>query len=43
MKFIPTNIPGVVLIEPVVHGDARGFFLETYHAERYSAGGIAGR
>ena len=42
MKFVPTHIPGVVLVEPVVHGDARGFFLETYHAELYRAGGIAG-
>ena len=42
MKFIQTNIEGVILIEPVVHGDARGFFLETYHAEHYRAGGING-
>ncbi len=42
MKFIATNIPGVILVEPVVHGDARGFFLETYHALHYRAGGIAG-
>ena len=42
MKFIQTNIPGVVLIEPVVHGDARGFFLESYHAEHYRASGIGG-
>ena len=32
---------GVVLIEPVVHRDERGFFLETYHAEKYREGGIA--
>jgi dTDP-4-dehydrorhamnose 3,5-epimerase len=31
----------VLLIEPDVHRDARGFFLETYHAERYHAHGIA--
>ena len=42
MKLIQTNIEGVILIEPVVHGDARGFFLETYHAEHYHAGGING-
>jgi dTDP-4-dehydrorhamnose 3,5-epimerase len=32
----------VLLIEPDVHGDGRGFFLETYHADRYKAHGIAG-
>ena len=33
-------LPGVLLVEPVVHGDARGFFLETWHAEKYRAGGL---
>jgi dTDP-4-dehydrorhamnose 3,5-epimerase len=36
-------IPEVVLIEPRVFGDARGFFLETWHEERFAAGGIAAR
>ena len=40
MKFIKNEIPGVVLIEPAVHHDGRGFFFETYHAERYREGGI---
>ena len=40
MKFIETNLPGVILVEPVVHGDERGFFLETYHEQRYREGGI---
>jgi dTDP-4-dehydrorhamnose 3,5-epimerase len=31
----------VVLVEPVVHRDARGFFLETYHRAKYAEGGIA--
>jgi dTDP-4-dehydrorhamnose 3,5-epimerase len=35
-----TEIPGVLLIEPVVHGDARGFFIETFNAERYGKAGI---
>lgn len=35
-----TDLPGVLLIEPAVHHDARGFFLETYHAERYREAGI---
>ena len=42
MQFRPTDLPGVVLIEPDVHRDARGYFLETYHAEKYRAGGIEG-
>ena len=33
MKFLPASIPGVVIVEPDVHEDSRGFFLETYHAE----------
>ncbi len=40
MKFIPTHIPEVILIEPQVHGDARGFFMETYQKERFAAAGI---
>ncbi|MDR1989142.1 MAG: dTDP-4-dehydrorhamnose 3,5-epimerase [Acidobacteriaceae bacterium] len=42
MRIVPTELPGVILIEPVVHRDARGFFLESYHLERYRAAGIAG-
>ena len=40
MKVISTTLPGVILIEPKVFGDARGFFLETFHAERYAQAGI---
>jgi dTDP-4-dehydrorhamnose 3,5-epimerase len=40
MQFIATDIEGPVIIEPDVHRDARGFFLETYHAEKYRDGGI---
>ncbi len=36
MNIVETNLPGVLLIEPKVHGDARGFFLETFHIERYA-------
>ena len=39
-KFTATEIPGVVIIEPEVFRDARGFFLETHHAEKYRNGGI---
>ena len=37
MNVIKTNIDGVVIIEPKVFGDERGFFLETFQAERYEA------
>ncbi len=40
MKFLPASIPGVVIVEPDVYPDRRGFFFETYHAEKYRAGGI---
>jgi dTDP-4-dehydrorhamnose 3,5-epimerase len=40
LRFTPTPIPGVVVVEPQVHRDARGFFLETYHAAKYREGGI---
>jgi len=40
MKFNATQLPGVVLIEPDVFRDTRGFFLETYHQEKYAAGGV---
>ncbi|URQ59608.1 dTDP-4-dehydrorhamnose 3,5-epimerase [Pantoea alhagi] len=35
MKVIDTKISGLKIIEPKVFGDERGFFLETYHKERY--------
>ena len=40
MKVTKTSLPGVVLIEPKVFGDARGFFLESYHAQRYAQAGL---
>ena len=40
MKIIETKLPGVLIIEPDVFGDSRGFFMETYHKERYRAIGI---
>jgi dTDP-4-dehydrorhamnose 3,5-epimerase len=42
MDFKPTRIPDVILIEPDVHRDPRGFFLETWHQRKYAAGGIPG-
>jgi len=41
LKFHPTELPGVLLIEPDVFRDGRGFFLETFHARKYREGGIA--
>lgn len=41
MKVIQTALPGVVIVEPRVFRDERGFFLETYHASRYAEAGIA--
>jgi dTDP-4-dehydrorhamnose 3,5-epimerase len=40
MRFVETRIPGLIVIEPDVHRDARGFFLETYHTRKYAAAGI---
>ena len=40
MRFVATELPEVVVIEPDVHRDGRGHFLETYHAEKYRAAGI---
>lgn len=40
MRFLATDLPGVVLVEPDVHRDDRGFFLEVYHARKYADGGI---
>jgi dTDP-4-dehydrorhamnose 3,5-epimerase len=40
MKFIPTHIPEVILIEPEVFGDQRGFFLEIYHQTLFAEAGI---
>ncbi len=42
MKIIQTSIPDVLIIKPQVFGDQRGFFMETFHAERYRNAGIAG-
>ena len=40
MNVIATEIEGVKIIEPQVFGDARGWFVEQYNAERYKAAGI---
>lgn len=40
MKTAATDIEGLVLVEPDVFHDKRGFFTETYQAQRYAAAGI---
>jgi dTDP-4-dehydrorhamnose 3,5-epimerase len=40
MKIIQTKLPGVVVIEPQVFGDARGYFYESYHEGKYREAGI---
>jgi dTDP-4-dehydrorhamnose 3,5-epimerase len=40
LKFLPTALPGVTIVEPDVFRDERGFFLETFNAARYREGGI---
>ncbi|QOC23599.1 dTDP-4-dehydrorhamnose 3,5-epimerase [Wenzhouxiangella sp. AB-CW3] len=40
MKVTPTDLPGVLVIEPTAFGDERGWFLETWRAERYAEHGI---
>jgi len=41
VRVIETEVPGVLIVEPRVHRDGRGFFVETYHAPRYREHGIA--
>lgn len=41
MKFTPTSIPEVVLVEPRLFGDERGFFMETYRADLFASAGIS--
>ena len=40
MKILPAEIPGLLIVEPVVYGDNRGFFTETWHRNRYAELGI---
>jgi dTDP-4-dehydrorhamnose 3,5-epimerase len=40
MRIEPSALKSVLLIEPQVFGDARGYFFETWHRERYAAAGV---
>lgn len=42
MQVTAAKIPGLLIIDPVVHGDARGFFVETYSRDRYAEAGVSG-
>lgn len=41
MQVMATDLPGVYVIEPTVHGDARGFFLESFNAEALARHGLS--
>ncbi|GLI09891.1 dTDP-4-dehydrorhamnose 3,5-epimerase [Paenibacillus tyrfis] len=40
MNIIPTKLEGVVIVEPAVFGDNRGFFMESYNGEKFKKFGI---
>ena len=40
MQVVQTEIPDVVIIEPKIFGDPRGFFLEAFQSQRYAEAGI---
>jgi dTDP-4-dehydrorhamnose 3,5-epimerase len=42
VRVVQTDLPGVLLVEPDVHRDPRGFFLESFHVEKYRQLGIPG-
>ena len=43
MNVIETDLPGVIIIEPSAFGDARGFFMETWHQAKYAELGLPER
>lgn len=40
MEFTETELPGVFVVDPLVHEDARGFLMETWSAAKYATAGI---
>ena len=40
IKYTKTDLPGVLLIDPGVFKDSRGFFMETFHQKKYAEAGI---
>jgi dTDP-4-dehydrorhamnose 3,5-epimerase len=43
MRFIDAPLQGIILIEPDIHEDRRGSFLELYHTEKYAKAGLPSR
>jgi dTDP-4-dehydrorhamnose 3,5-epimerase len=43
MNVIETDLPGVLIVEPNVFGDERGFFMESWNGRRYEEAGLPGR
>jgi len=43
MNILKTTLPGLLLLEPDVHGDDRGYFMETWRSERYAELGLPGQ
>lgn len=43
MKTVATRLPGVLVVEPAVHRDDRGFFFEVFQAEKFAALGLPDR
>lgn len=43
MNVLETGVPGLRVIEPAVHGDGRGFFMENWRASRYRGAGLPDR
>jgi dTDP-4-dehydrorhamnose 3,5-epimerase len=42
VRFTPVaELPGLILVEPTVYEDERGFFLESYHSRKFAEGGIS--
>ncbi|MCL6438261.1 MAG: dTDP-4-dehydrorhamnose 3,5-epimerase [Rubrobacteraceae bacterium] len=42
MRVVETPLPGVLIVEPDVFGDERGFFMETWNRRRYEEAGLPG-
>ena len=40
MRIVQTALPGCVVIEPAVHGDSRGYFYESFHAQKFAEAGL---
>ena len=40
MRIVQTTLPGCVVIEPAVHGDSRGYFYESFHAQKFADAGL---